>query len=155
MIERDKGISDETIKNILKVREGNIPLVLEQATSDASFSVTEDRTMPSWFPSDKVDNVQLSDLRIRVEPWLTSLFQSEHLSLLTGTGLSIAVEYMATGSSANAMTEPELDSYYADDIKARAKAVAKKTRVVTQISRTSSELSMNCFAVLRFLAMIL
>lgn len=120
-------MSDETIKNILKVREGNIPLVLKQATSDASFSVIEDRAMPSWFPSDKVDNVQLSDLRIGVEPWLTSLFQSEHLSLLTGTGLSIAVEYMATGSSANAMTEPALDSYYADDIRARAKAVAEKS----------------------------
>jgi len=30
-------------------------------------------------------------IRKKVEPWLTALFQSEHLSLLVGTGLSIAL----------------------------------------------------------------
>lgn len=117
---------DETIKRILKVREDNTPLVLEQVTGDAAFSVAGDQVKPSWFPSDKADGVWPSDLRIGVEPWLTSLFQSEHLALLAGTGLSIAVESIATDSSTNAMGEPALDPYYADDIKKRAKAVAEK-----------------------------
>lgn len=117
---------DETIKSILKVRESNTPLLLEQVTRNAAFSVAGGQVGPSWFPSDKADGVCSSDLRIGVEPWLTSLFQSEHLALLAGTGLSIAVESMATGSSTNAMAEPALDPYYADDIKTKAKAVAEK-----------------------------
>lgn len=35
--------------------------------------------------------------RQRVEPWLTALFQSEHLSLLVGSGISSAVHVLATG----------------------------------------------------------
>ncbi len=34
-------------------------------------------------------------LRKEIEPWLTALFQSEHLSLLTGTGITSAVHLMA------------------------------------------------------------
>jgi hypothetical protein len=33
--------------------------------------------------------------RKKIEPWLTAVFQSEHLSLLTGTGLSIAIAKLA------------------------------------------------------------
>lgn len=36
----------------------------------------------------KIDHLKI---RKKVEPWLTALFQSEHLSLLVGTGLSIAL----------------------------------------------------------------
>lgn len=117
---------DETINSILKVREDNTPLLLEQVTGDAAFSVVGDQVKPSWFPSDKANDVLPSDLRIGVEPWLTSLFQSEHLALLAGTGLSVAVESIATDSSTKAMEEPALDPYYANDIKKRAKAVAEK-----------------------------
>ena len=34
-------------------------------------------------------------LRKEIEPWLTALFQSEHLSLLMGTGITSAVHLMA------------------------------------------------------------
>jgi len=37
---------------------------------------------------DKFDKIKL---RQKIEPWLTALFQSEHLSLLVGTGLTIAL----------------------------------------------------------------
>ena len=30
-------------------------------------------------------------LRSKIEPWLTAVFQSEHLSLLIGTGLTTAI----------------------------------------------------------------
>lgn len=45
----------------------------------------------------------LADLRSRVEPWLTALFQSEHLSMLAGSGLTTAVHYIAQGSPAAGM----------------------------------------------------
>lgn len=35
-------------------------------------------------------------LRKEIEPWLTALFQSEHLSLLMGTGITSAVHRLAT-----------------------------------------------------------
>jgi hypothetical protein len=43
------------------------------------------------------DNDKYDYLKIRkkIEPWLTAVFQSEHLSLLVGTGLTIAL----TGNS--------------------------------------------------------
>ena len=38
---------------------------------------------------------KLNKLRERIEPWLTSLVQSEHLSLLIGSGLSYAIKELA------------------------------------------------------------
>jgi len=43
------------------------------------------------------------ELRSRIEPWLTALFQSEHLSLLAGSGLMHAVHYIAADKSATGM----------------------------------------------------
>ncbi|SUY95306.1 Uncharacterised protein [Citrobacter freundii] len=40
----------------------------------------------------------LTFLRSRVEPWLTALFQSEHLNILIGAGLSSAIQESATGT---------------------------------------------------------
>ena len=34
-----------------------------------------------------------AELRNIVEPWLTALFQSEHLTLFTGVGISSAVHF--------------------------------------------------------------
>jgi len=42
-----------------------------------------------------------SALRKHIEPWLTSLFQSEHLSLLVGSGLSYAVQGIASEGTDN------------------------------------------------------
>jgi len=59
----------------------------------------------------------LTNLRDRVEPWLTSLFQSEHLSLLIGSGLTTAIQHKATGYITNAMDIPELITSFADKIR--------------------------------------
>jgi len=60
------------------------------------------------------------DTRKRVEPWLSALFQSEHLSLLVGSGMTTAVAYAcgakATGMGTvefNAPHETELNAYIA------------------------------------------
>ena len=42
--------------------------------------------------SDKPDEKKLRNV---IEPWLTAVFQSEHLSLLTGTGLTTGICYEA------------------------------------------------------------
>ena len=65
-----------------------------------------------------------SELRGRIEPWLTSLFQSEHLSLLVGSGLTSAIQYEAVGNSDNGMSSKEPTSHYSKQIKEDAKKSA-------------------------------
>jgi len=49
---------------------------------------------PEWWRTK--DKIRPNHLRERIEPWLTALFQSEHFSLLVGSGLTHAVYHMAT-----------------------------------------------------------
>jgi hypothetical protein len=122
-------MSDDTIKNILKIRDDNTPLELVQQERDGEFSFADMSHSLSWIPiSDRNDAIKKSDLRQGIEPWLTSLFQSEHLSLLIGTGLSTAIEFIATGSSTTAMLKPTLDTDYYDKIEFSAQATAKKNK---------------------------
>ncbi len=62
-------------------------------------------------------------LRQKIEPWLTALFQSEHLSLLVGTGLTIALT-----NSNNLMQEPDFNELpeVGKKIKNFARQTAKK-----------------------------
>lgn len=41
------------------------------------------------------DEIKPDELRKEVEPWLSAIFQSEHLSLLVGAGLTSAVSFVA------------------------------------------------------------
>lgn len=51
-------------------------------------------------PDEKVTN---AIFRKRIEPWLTSLFQSEHLSLLCGSGITNAISYKAEAGKGASM----------------------------------------------------
>lgn len=55
-----------------------------------------------WLPDNdgKVDN---NVYRSRIEPWLTSLFQSEHLSLLCGSGITNAISHLSGASGGTTM----------------------------------------------------
>ena len=79
-------MSENTIKNILKIRDDNTPLELAQEDRDAEFTFADENQFSSWIPTSGKNTIKKSDLRQGIEPWLTSLFQSEHLSLLTGQG---------------------------------------------------------------------
>jgi len=43
----------------------------------------------------KLDEINADELKKDVEPWLSAIFQSEHLSLLIGAGLTSAVSHVA------------------------------------------------------------
>src|SRR5690606_20819920 len=47
------------------------------------------------FNNDSIDESKIDDLRKKIEPWLTAIFQSEHFSLLIGAGLPIGLTYLA------------------------------------------------------------
>jgi len=106
--------------NIIKVRDDHIPLTFiksEAIKNKVMFALTDGQTV-SWC----ADNTfSITELRGRIEPWLTSLFQSEHLSLLVGSGLTTAIQYEATGSSDNGMGNPEPKTTYAEKITAAVK----------------------------------
>ena len=84
-------------QQILKSRDDKAPVVLVNVAEPADPAkpfILADGFESSWLKKDVP--VGASDLRPRIEPWLTALFQSEHLGLLLGSGLSHAVYRSAT-----------------------------------------------------------
>lgn len=80
--------------NILKIRDDNAPLPF---SDDGKKYKLQTGFEASWTDDGNFDQKRL---RSHIEPWLTALFQSEHLSLLAGSGLTHAVHNLATGKSA-------------------------------------------------------
>lgn len=82
---------------ILKTRDDPAPVFIRHEDSPAEsqrpFRLLGD--MPcSWAKAD--ENFGPEKLRPRIEPWLTALVQSEHLSLMIGSGLTHAVHGLTT-----------------------------------------------------------
>ena len=53
----------------------------------------------------KCEKQEINELRSDIEPWLTALFQSEHLSLLLGGGISSALHCLAKNEPGAGMTQ--------------------------------------------------
>ena len=62
------------------------------------------------FDEKEIDEKKISLLRSKIEPWLTSIFQSEHFSLLVGTGLTSSLTNLAEVKS-QAMGRIDFDNY--------------------------------------------
>lgn len=73
-----------------------------------------------------VENLEPERLRQDIEPWLTALFQSEHLSLLMGAGISSAAHYLAAGKTGAGML-PIPFSVFKEQIKIASRDSAVKT----------------------------
>lgn len=71
------------------------------------------------------EEIEIEDLRKVIEPWLSAIFQSEHLSLLVGAGLTSAVTAKA-GLKAQGMGRLKLENEYAQKILKRADDTALK-----------------------------
>lgn len=110
-------------KNILKVRDDFDCLELIWQDEKKKFSL-ESKQKVSWCPDGFCTK---SELRSHIEPWLTSLFQSEHLSLLVGSGLSTAIQYDACGAADNGMDSSFPFSVFSDQIKKAATESAERT----------------------------
>ncbi len=94
--------------NLLKIRDDDI-ISLEWLDEDDRFKINEGRPL-SWIDSsNSPSKIDLLALRSGIEPWLTSLFQSEHLSLLVGTGLSYSLRNMVNMSGADSKTATTSD----------------------------------------------
>lgn len=95
-------------KHILKARDDKAPVEFVDSGHDGKIKLAEG-TECSWI--DDGAEFGPDKLRPRIEPWLTALFQSEHLALLAGSGLSHAVHYMATGELLPGMSDATFTNY--------------------------------------------
>ena len=77
----------------------------------------------SWLPENDGE-VNKAIFRTRIEPWLTSLFQSEHLSLLCGSGITNAISRLAGAGGGTTMGAAAF-TQYKDEIEKAAKATAQ------------------------------
>ena len=113
-------------QQIIKTREDPKPIVLGRLESEpvARFKLNVADDVPCSWAKDK-DEIGPEQLRPRIEPWLTALAQSEHLSLLIGSGLTHAVHKLATGDVFRGWMETIEIKTFADVIKNEAEHSAK------------------------------
>ncbi len=123
----------------LKLGDDQSPVKLDAHGDNGAFKVAGHC---SWAKTE--DEIMPEALRSRIEPWLTALFQSEHLNLLIGSGLSAAVQEFATGSKPQGMgwitdlkvCKGEIDSY----VDTTAKAAGRKNGNIEDQIRSINEL---------------
>ena len=115
----------ETLQEILK-NGGN---VIKTRDDRELISFDKDDKMLNtkdcgWLP-DAEDSVANNNIfRSRIEPWLTSLFQSEHLSLLCGSGITNAISILAGAGSGTTMGGATFTNYK-NEIETAAQESAK------------------------------
>lgn len=109
-------------ENILKVRDDHEPICFDSVNGKNECFKLSDGSSASWI-RDK-ESFGYQELRNRIEPWMTSLFQSEHLSLLAGSGLSTAVT-LAVGEKNTAGMGNASFSTHEEQIRQAAEESAK------------------------------
>ncbi|MGA4440555.1 SIR2 family protein [Psychrobacter pocilloporae] len=105
--------------NIIKVRDDHEPTFFgvtsitedepDNKNSKEMKFTSDPNSNPAWLNGS--ESFSHWDLRSRIEPWLTALFQSEHLSLLAGAGITHAVHYIAANKPAAGMSQLNLNTY--------------------------------------------
>jgi SIR2-like domain len=114
--------SQKSAKNILKSRDDHVPVIFEKIEKE-KFKLCPDAEC-SWLKPEEPFGTD--KLRPRIEPWLTALFQSEHLSLLVGSGITHSVHWMAKSSQLTGMAEITFNVFQSQ-INGAANLTAKKT----------------------------
>lgn len=109
--------------NTIKVRDDQIPLKFSRLT-DNNFKLETGFEAP-WTNNGEFS---LKELRNRIEPWLTSLFQAEHLAILAGSGLTHAIHHLAAGKPATGMANLNIKNYKDEITEAAKKSSSKAGR---------------------------
>lgn len=86
--------------NIQYIKVGSVPEIIKLLpnSSEQADSYSYPFTLSANCAWGKREaEISIENLRQNIEPWLTALFQSEHLNLLIGAGLSTSIQMSATG----------------------------------------------------------
>ncbi len=134
----------ESGQQIIKTRDDQAPVFLERKAgaeeSRKPFKLSEDARC-SWAEADEAFGPE--KLRPRIEPWLTALVQSEHLSLLIGSGLTHAVHGLATDESLPGMAAIDFESLNAvitNEAKRTAESAGRESGNFEDQIRVANEL---------------
>lgn len=123
--------------NTLKIREDVHPLNFRM--DGDTVQIGSDPT-PAWA---QVADFDRWALRARIEPWLTALFQADHLNLLVGSGLTSGIQHLAEATAVSSMSGGHFTEY-PDEIAAAAEASAvaagRKTPNIEDEIRTANQL---------------
>ena len=134
----------QKIDQVLKSRDDKVPVRFARVSDAAdeldSFNLTEGSAC-SW--AKQGESFGVANLRERIEPWLTALFQSEHFALLVGSGLTHAVHHIATGQRLPGMAPAgfgELDAQIKAAAEESAKQAAREKGNIEDQIRVANEL---------------
>lgn len=122
--------------NILKVRENTDPFVF---SLDESGAQRDSEPVPGWAEED-LDRPQL---RSRIEPWLTSLVQADHLNLLVGSGLTTGMQHLARADVPKSMDAGRFNTHQeaiSRAAKVSAEAARRETPNIEDEIRTANQL---------------
>ena len=108
---------------ILKTRDDPLAVAVSpsESVTGPSFKLSTD-VKCTWAAVN--DDIGPDKLRQRIEPWLTALVQSEHLSLLIGSGLTHAVHGIAKNGQLSGMNSTQL-GIFDDAISGEAKRISR------------------------------
>ena len=117
--------SEWSVGQTLKCRDDQSPVRFlksgdETPTRVSQFKLDGTEKLP-WMGEE--EQFGTKELRSRIEPWLTALFQSEHFSLLTGSGLTQALQCISDGEPHKTM-DPVKFSSFNDEINEAVKTSA-------------------------------
>ena len=128
---------------ILKTRDDHAPVFLNRtadSTATDQFTVLPD-SQCSWAKPGEAFGAE--KLRPRIEPWLTALVQSEHLSLLVGSGLTHAVHRLGTDAALpgmNAVTFQTLNEEIRQEARRSSEAAGREEGNFEDQIRVANEL---------------
>lgn len=133
----------ENGQQILKTRDDPKPVTIHRRseTPENLNQFQIESNAPSWAKVGVPFGPET--IRTRIEPWLTALVQSEHLSLFVGSGLTHAVHHMATGESALGMGTvpfPVFNDEIATYAKRSSMTAGRKEGNIEDQLRTANEL---------------
>ena len=129
---------------IVKCRDDHQPVFLvkeDEADCDGLQFRLADSTTCSW--ARPTELLGPEKLRPRIEPWLTALCQSEHLSVLLGSGLSNAVHRMGAGALLTSVKTADFgyfDGLVGEEAERSAKAAGRDKGNIEDQIRAANEL---------------
>jgi hypothetical protein len=132
----DESTTKSWPTHVIKTREDHEPVGFEGSGDE--FQVAEGYKA-EWAGA----SFKQKQLRDRIEPWLTALVQSEHLTLLAGSGLTHAVHFMATNQGAADMSSGPFSNYDEAITKMATKSAEAAMRSTVNLEdkiRTANEL---------------
>lgn len=130
-------------EQIIKTRDDKNPLYFEinQRGDSAKPYSLKDGSACSWLAPG--ESFGPDKLRERIEPWLTAISQTDHVSLLIGSGLPQAIHRIATGHSLPGMSKAKFSCYDSNIDKAStnsAKQCGRSQGNIEDQIRAASEL---------------